>query len=40
MKYVGVLLQITTYADFEQAVLNTKDIIRNQNPSSRKLKGY
>jgi hypothetical protein len=42
MKYVGVLSQINIYADFKRAVLNAKDVVRNQNqnPSSRKLGGY
>ncbi len=29
IKRVGVLLWITTYADFKWAVLNTKDTVRN-----------
>ena len=40
MKRVGVLLQITMYTDFKQAVLNAKYTVKNQNPFSRKLGGY
>ena len=40
IKYVGALLQITIYADFKQVVLNAKDIVKNQNSSSRKPGGY
>ena len=40
MKRVGVLSRITTYADFERAVLNAEDAVRNQNPSGRKPGGY
>ena len=29
MKRVGVLSRITIYADFERAVLNAKDAVRN-----------
>jgi len=29
IKRVGALLRITIYADFKQAVLNAKDIVRN-----------
>ena len=38
MKCVGVLAQITIYANFKQAVLNAKDAVRNQNPSDRRPK--
>ena len=35
MKRVGVLSRISTYADFERAVLNAEDAVRNQTPSGR-----
>ena len=40
IKHVGALAQITIYANFEQAVLNAKDTVKNQNPSSRKPKNH
>ena len=40
MKCIGVLSQITIYTNFKWAVLNIKDIVRNQNPSSKKLGSY
>ena len=39
MKCVGVLAQITIYANFKQAVLNAKDAVRNQNFFSRRPEG-
>jgi len=36
---MGALLRITVYMDFEQAVLNAKNIVRNQTSSSKKLGG-
>jgi len=36
---MGALLQITTYMDFKQVVLNAKDTVRNQTSSSKKLGG-
>ena len=40
IKYIRALSQITTYADFKRAVLNAKDIIRNQTSSGKNLGGY
>jgi len=37
MKHVGALTWITIYTDFKQAVLNAKNIVKNQNPFSRRL---
>ena len=39
IKRVGALLRITIYTDFKQAVLNAKDIVRNQTSSGKKLGG-
>ena len=39
MKCVRALLKITTYADFEQMVLNAKNVVNNQNFFGRKLGG-
>jgi hypothetical protein len=36
MKRVGALSRITTYADFERAVLNAEDAVRNQTSSGKK----
>ena len=40
MKRVGAPSRITTYADFERAVLNAEDAVRNQNSSGRKPGGH
>jgi len=40
IKRVGALPRITVYTDFKRAVLNAKDVVRNQTSSSRKLGGY
>ena len=40
IKRVGALPQITIYMDFKQVVLNTKNVVKNQTSSSRKLGGY
>ena len=40
IKRIGALPRITIYTDFKQAVLNTKDAVRNQTSFSRKLGGY
>jgi len=39
MKRVGALLRITIYVDFERAVLNAEDTVRNQTSSGKKLRG-
>jgi len=39
IKRVGALSRITIYTDFEWAVLNTKDVVRNQTSSNKKLGG-
>jgi len=39
IKRVGALPRITIYADFERAVLNVEDMVRNQTSSSKKLGG-
>jgi len=36
MKRVGALPWITVYADFERAVLNVEDVVRNQTSSGKK----
>jgi hypothetical protein len=36
MKRVGALSRVTTYADFERAVLNAEDAVRNQTSSGKK----
>ena len=38
IKRVGALPRIATYIDFERVVLNTKDVVRNQTSSSKKLR--
>ena len=40
MKRVRALLWITIYADFERAVLNAKNAVRNQNSFGRKPGGH
>ena len=39
MKRVGALSRVTIYADFERAVLNAEDAVRNQTSSGKKLGG-
>ena len=39
IKCVGALLWIIIYINFEQMVLNAKDVIKNQNPFSMNLGG-
>ena len=40
IKRVGALLWVTIYANFEQAVLNAKDVVRNQTSSGKNLGGH
>ena len=37
IKRVEVLSWITIYADFERAVLNAENVVKNQNPFGRNL---
>jgi len=39
IKRVGALSRITIYADFKRAVLNAKNMVRNQTSSGKKLGG-
>ena len=40
IKHIKALSQIATYANFKQMVLNTKNVVKNQNFFGKKLGGY